>query len=260
MSIKIAEAIGDENGHSKGGEPGDQTGNEILIRTFKKRSYDFTVIMRCTDRDIAAKAADIAKRIALAPQFGYNQDARWTGANAIEAVGVDNLEKAKAGDFDCSSLCIESYKLAGITELKHTGYTGSIPKILMKTGKFEQITPSLDADYMEECRIGDIADAPNKHALIVLTNGSKAEQDPEPEPTTDYVKIIKGKVNVRKTPRIPVKKNSNVYYVAKKGEKFTYTGKTVEDDTGKAWWGVICDGRTGYISSENEKHAVLVGI
>lgn len=255
MSIKVAEAIGDERGQSKGGEPGDQTGNEILIRNFKKRSYDFTVVLRCKDRKLAEKAAEIIKRIALSPQFGYNQSARWSGANAIEAVGVANLELAKAGDFDCSSLVLEAYKLAGV-DLKHTGNTASLPKILLKTGKFEEISLE-DPDY---AMIGDIFDAPNIHALMVITDGEKAKTEPAPAPTVDHVKIIKGKVNVRKTARIPVKVNSNVYYVAKKGETFPYGGKTVIDDTGKAWWSVICEGRTGYISAANEKHAVLIGV
>ena len=257
MAVKVVEAIGDERGKSKGGEAGDQTGKEILIRTFAKRDYNFTVVMRCKDKTLAEKAAEIAKRIALSAQFGYNQAARWSGAKAIEAVGVNNLELAKAGDFDCSSLCLEAYKLAGV-DLKHTGNTASLPKILLKTGKFEELTDPKYFESTDYLEVGDIYDAPNIHALMILTNGNKVK--PDEEPTSDYVKIIRGKVNVRKTPRIPVKTNSNVYYVASKGEKFPYTGTTKVDETGKAWWEVICEGRTGYISSANEKHAVLVGV
>ena len=130
--IKVAEAIGDKDGRT-----GDSSGNEILIRTFKKRSYAFTQILRCKERWMAESAVSYAERIALCPKFGYSQSKRWTGAKNIEAVGKDNLEMAKEGDFDCSSLVIECYRLAGCP-LKMTGYTGNLESILLKTGYFEK--------------------------------------------------------------------------------------------------------------------------
>lgn len=263
MAVKIAEAIGDESGKSRGGIPGDQTGNEILIRTWKPRSYDFKMVLRCTDRAMARRAADIARRIALCSKFGYNQTARWSGANNIEAVGVDFLEEAKAGDFDCSSLCLEVYKLAGL-DIKHTGNTSSLPNILLKTGKFTELTSSKYTSSTDYAMTGDIYDAPGIHALITLEDGTKAEREsdePDVEPIISgpFVEIIRGKVNVRKTPRIPVKSSSNVYLVAKKGDTFPYLNMTETDETGKVWWAVRCDDRTCYISSENTKHAILVG-
>ena len=149
MSVKVAEAFGNESGGSKNSQKGDQTGQEILIRTYKKRSYSFTQCMRCIDRAMAIEAASYAKRIAECSQFGYDQADRWSGAKAIEKVGADNLEYAEKGDFDCSSFVIESYRLAGLP-VKKTGYTGSIYKILMETGKFEDANNVLDdIEYAE---------------------------------------------------------------------------------------------------------------
>ena len=246
MSIKIAEAIGSETG-GKDGTPGDQTGNEIVIRTFKKRSYDFTEALRCTDRLMAQAAATYAERIALCPKFGYSQANRWTGAKNIERVGADDLEQASEGDFDCSSLVIECYRLAG-APLKMTGYTGNIRKLLLATGYFTDAPNDLkDAEYAE---VGDVFNAPGKHALIVLTDGTKAE--PEPPVMDDYVEIIRGKVNVRKQPA------GRVYMVAQKGDKFPYLGYTEPDASGKEWWAVDCENRTCFISTQNQKHAILV--
>jgi len=252
MSVKVAEAIGDEKGGSRGGEPGDQTGNEILIRTFKKRSYEFTECLRCTDRGMAYEAASYAKRIAECSQFGYNQSDRWSGPKAIEKVGGERLEFAEKGDFDCSSFVIEAYRLAGLN-VKMTGYTGSIYKILKGTGLFVDADKVLeDAEYAE---VGDVLNAPGKHVLMFITDGSKAEPEPEPEPIGSYVEIIRGKVNVRKTPEI---RSGNVLMIARQGDTFPYLDHDERDQSGKIWWEVECEGRVAYISSENPRHAILV--
>lgn len=258
MSVKVIEAIGSETG-GKDGEYGDQTGNEIVLRTFKKRKYAFTEALRCRDRSMAELAAKYGKRIAECSAFGYSQSHRWTGAKNIEAVGKDNLEYAEPGDFDCSSLVIECYRLAGCP-LKMTGYTGNICRLLLETGLFYSVPNDLaDIEYAE---IGDVINAPGIHVLMVVTDGSKATPQPEPEPEpspeptpvpqTAYVEIIRGRVNVRKEPA------GKIYKVAKKGDMFPYLGYVEYDDTGKAWWAVSCDSMICFISSQNLKHAVLI--
>ena len=151
MSVYVVEAIQDENGNGRGGKPGDQGDGrkaEIVVRAYTKRNYKWTAVLRAKDRNIALTAADIATRIANAPNFGYNKDARWAGAKAIEAVGVEHLEDAVYGDFDCSSLCIECYRLAGVP-LNMTGYTGSMIKLMMATGYFEEFTDEKHLDSAE---------------------------------------------------------------------------------------------------------------
>lgn len=243
MAVKVVEAIGSETG-GKDGQKGDQTGNEIVVRTFKKRSYDFTQALRCTSRSMAEAAVSYAERIALCPKFGYSQPNRWTGPKNIEKVGKDNLENAQPGDFDCSSLVIESYRLAGCP-LKMTGYTGSMYKILMATGYFEPVND----DDIEDAELGDVLIAPSIHTLLVISDGSNAKPEPI---SSDYVEIIKGKVNVRKAPA------GRIYCVARQGDTFPYLGYDEPDSTGKLWWAVDCDNMTCYISSANPKHAVLV--
>ena len=245
MAIKVAEAIGSETG-GKDGAAGDQTGNEILVRTFKPRSYSFTQNLRCTQRTTAVNAADIITRIALCASFGYSQKNRWTGAKNIEKVGVANLEQAAPGDFDCSSLVIESYRLAGVP-LKMTGYTGSMYKLMKETGYFEDV----DLSDVNNARIGDVMIAPSKHTLMVITDGTNVE----PEPVEGaYVEILKGSVNVRKQPA------GKVYKIAHAGDRFPYLGYEEPDSTGKLWYAVDVNHMIGFISTAIPKYAVLVEV
>lgn len=213
--IKVAEAIGSETG-GKDGQAGDQTGNEILVRTFKKRSYEFSEFLRCTDRSMAARAAQFATRIAACSRFGYSQRNRWSGAKNIEEVGADRLEEARAGDFDCSSLVIECYRLAGCPRLDMTGYTGNIRKLLKKTGYFEDYTGGIDASVT-----GDVVNAPSIHVLMVVGGG----EEPKPSPSTEQYVLVKGD-NVRV--RAGASKDYKTILIAHKGNRFDFLGSDPE--------------------------------
>jgi cell wall-associated NlpC family hydrolase len=246
MSIKVAEAIGSETG-GKDGVPGDQTGNEILIRTFKKRSYNFSQVLRCTNRTMAEQAASYAKRIAECSQFGYSQEHRWDGAKQIERVGADNLEHAGAGDFDCSSLVLECYRLAGLP-IKMTGYTGNMGKILLGTGQFREANEVLtDIEYAQ---IGDVFIAPSIHTLIVITDGSKAEHDEDIQPDPMRYVLIKGdNVWVREGPGTTAPK----MFVAHKGAKHPY----IETDPATGWYWISTPMGTGCITGKTKYTEVI---
>lgn len=242
MSIKVVEAIGSETG-GKDGEAGDQTGKEILIRTFKQRSYSFTECFRCIDRAMAERAVGYAKRIAECASFGYSQTNRWTGAKNIETVGAENLERAKAGDFDCSSLVIEAYRLAGCP-LKMTGYTGNLGKLLLGTGDFVEV-PGVCQD-VEYAEAGDILNAPGKHALLIITDGSKAE----PEPQTLSVLVVGNNVRIRTgcgTSYPTVK-------IAHKGETYIYV--ETDEETGWYW---IRVGNAIWAITGKKRYTELIG-
>ena len=241
--IKVTEAIGDRDQRT-----GDSSGQEILIRTFKKRSYNFSQVLRCTDRSMAEQAASYSKRIAECSQFGYSQQHRWDGAKQIEKVGAENLEHAGAGDFDCSSLVLECYRLAGLP-IKMTGYTGSMGKILLGTGMFREANEVLtDVEY---AKIGDVFIAPSIHTLIVITDGSKAEQDEdiEPDPAGRYV-LVKGEnVRVRTGPG----KTYPTVEIAHKGDQFMYSGT----DPGTGWYWIYTDAGILCITG-NKKYTQLI--
>lgn len=247
MSIKVAEAIGDRDGRT-----GDSSGNEILLRTFKQRTYEFTECLRCTDRSMADKAVQYATRIAACSKFGYSRSERWEGPKHIEAVGADRLEEAAPGDFDCSSFCIECYRLAG-APLKMTGYTGSIRKLLLATGLFKDVKPIV----IESLQAGDILNAPGIHALMVVSGASEPRPAPEPEPiptpgpAEDVFVLVKGdNVRVRSGPS----KDYKTILIAHKGNRFTYLG--ADPETG--WYEIeLGMNVTGWITNKT-KYTVLV--
>jgi len=176
---------------------------------------------------MSQEAASYAKRIAECSQFGYSQTHRWDGAKHIEQIGADRLELAEAGDFDCSSLVIESYRLAGL-KIGMTGYTGNMVKILLGTGLFYEANEVL-AD-IEYAQTGDVFVAPGKHALIVITDGSKAEHDEHDDPTTDRYVYVKGaNVRIRTGPG----KTFPTVDIAHKGDTFPWC--ETDEETGWYW-------------------------
>ena len=232
MVIKVVEAIGSETG-GKDGTPGDQTGREILLRTFKTRSYAFTQHLTCTDRKMARLAVEYGTRIAACSKFGYSQKSRWTGLKNIEYVGAEQLEQAEPGDFDCSSLVIGCYRLAGCP-LQMTGYTGNIADLLTKTGYFKPTTA-------ESAIAGDVWNAPGKHALLI-TSGGAEPPEPTPEPVKTYI-LIKGN-NVR------IRSGASTDYptiqIAHKGETYPY----IKTDPNTGWFWIECDKGKGGITSK----------
>ena len=214
MTIKVSEAIGD-----KDQRPGESISDEILVRTFKKRSYEFTEHLRCKNRVMAKQAAEYSVRIAACSSFGYSQKKRWTGAQNIELVGVDHLEKAEAGDFDCSSFCISCYRFAGCP-LQLTGYTGNLRKLLLATGYFEDTT---DKDPL----MGDIWCAPGKHALMVVSGETEPEPSPTPVKTVVYIKGENVRVRSGNCTDYPT------ILIAHKGQTYPYL--RTDDETGWYW-------------------------
>lgn len=223
--VYVVEALQSETG-GKTGTPGDQSGNEIVQRQFKKRSYSFTSCLRCTVSTLAAEAAQLGEQIAAHSQFGYSQPNRWDGAKAIERAGGD-MDLAGAGDFDCSSLVIECYRLAGLP-LKMTGYTGNMEKLLLVTGCFRE-APEVLTD-IEYGQAGDVLIAPGIHALMIVSNGSKAEPEEQDIDQGDRHVLIKGdNVRVRSGPGTTCK----TIMIAHKGERYPYI--RTDPETGWYW-------------------------
>ena len=121
---KICQASINEKGTTTGGLPGDQTGHEIEIKKLTRKSWDY--VLRCKDRAIAEKAANDAAKIANDNNFGYDQISRW-GEN---------------GAFDCSSLIIHCYEIAGAPVKSKGGatWTGNMRSSFKKCGFYETDT------------------------------------------------------------------------------------------------------------------------
>lgn len=258
MATKIAHAVGDENGKARGGKAGDQTGKEVLVTNWYKRSGGWDVCLECTDEQLASDAADIAVRIANDDSFGYDQDQRMTAYKAIMAAGGD-IESASDSELDCSVLVFIAYKLAGLDI--EIGYTGNLESRFIATGKFIAHRESKYLTSGDYAKKGWIYLTKGKHTAIVVTNGSKSDSYDESIPDeTDgsgeadeidppYVQII-GKVNVRSSPEVLP---DNIIHVAR-NEKLPF--EEFDDDTG--WYGVLSPAGVGFVSCNIPRYAKLV--
>ena len=178
MTVLIGHAVGDENGNARGGLPGDQTGREVRVQDFYIRPGGWAIYMECTDADMAARAAAICRQICEDDDFGYDQGDRWTAYQAIKATG--SIEAAYASELDCSSLIDIAYELAGLA-IPH-GYTGNLESRYLATGKFRAYKDAAHLQSSDYAKVGGLYLTPGKHVAMVLTDGPRSGNAPEPEP------------------------------------------------------------------------------
>lgn len=263
MAVGIAHAVTSEskNGH---GAVGDQLQGatpdrkgEIRLADWYKRSGGWNVYLECTDAALAKKAADWAVKIANSKNYGYSRgggasDGRWSGYRSIKADGFD---KSK-GNFDCSSLVISCYVFAGCPNLKPTGYTGNMARLLMATGKFKRYTDAAHVASADKATVGGVYIAEGAHTAIVVDAKAPTTSASVAEPAGAYV-LVSGSVNVRKAPGTAGK----VLMVARNGYKLPYAGETKTDANGVDWYKVETEKGMGYISAftgKKRKYTQLV--
>lgn len=169
MAVLIGHASIDENGTIQGKTAGDQTGKEICTRSWYSKPWN--VYLECLDDTLAEKAATFMEQICADANFGYSQPNRWKGYNSI----INNGRKVAGakGDFDCSSLVLSCYILAGLS-IAATGYTGNMKSILVGTGKFKAYTDSAHLTSDAYAKRGGIYLKESSHVVMALSNGSKA--------------------------------------------------------------------------------------
>lgn len=243
--MKIVHAVCDENGEAHGGIPGDQTGKEIREQNWYNRSGGgWEQYIECTDQSIADKAVAFAKAI-CAGNYGYNQDKRWSGYDSILADGIEN----GCGDFDCSSLVLGVYRLAGLNIKEKSGSTRDAAKILTATGKFRLVTEGDVLTNPELAKKGSCYCTPGQHIVVCIEDGKKVEitQDSSDDPiqsvtARQIIRIRKNKDNVRirETP-----KTGKTVVIAHAGDIIEVYGTDVE--TG--WYKTA----SGYITN-NERY------
>lgn len=248
---KIVEAYSDERGKARGGEIGDQTGKEIRIREFYIRDGGWSVYIECTDPLLAEAAAYNAQLIAEDNSFGYNQDERWTGYEEIISGG--SIDEAETGDFDCSSLCIAAYILAGL-DMKPEGYTGNLERLFLETGKFKSYDDAAHLNSSNLATIGGMYLEPKKHVLMMLENGDHSSEEPTPEPPP----IPNGKRYIEALGSVKLRVGHSTEFedagTMHKGERLPYVATA--DETG---WHAVDDGDRVLWISGNKKYTKIVG-
>ena len=169
MAVKIGHAVMDENGKAgyEGEKAGDQTGKEICTRKWYDNGWN--VYLECTSESLAKKAAKIMEQICNDSSYGYSQPRRWFGYKSIVKNGGD-ISKGSGG-FDCSSLVIACYVLAGLN-MAADGYTGNMRKKLLATGKFRLYQDDKHLRNDKLAKVGGIYLKEGSHVVMALEDGS----------------------------------------------------------------------------------------
>ena len=248
--MSISNCGHDENNKYRGGEAGDQKGNEWEVIDWYNRPWK--CVLRYPDAKVRKMIADMARAAAENDLIGYDQSQRYTFWEHLKASSYDPAKITVACEADCSSGVAAIVKGVGyrleIQKLKDLSiylYTGNLRAGLKAVG-FEVLTESryLTSDkYLLE---GDIILNDSAHVATNLTNGSKAfgestTKEYLPDSTGNYkVRIMVDVLNVRKGPGT----NYGIATQVKRGEVYTIVA---EEKNGSTAWGKLKSG-DGYIS------------
>ena len=230
MAVQIGHASIDERGRISGGLPGDQTGREICVRSWYRHPWN--VLLVCTDKALAARAAEYMRAICADDDFGYDQPTRGTGFLSILRSGR-NIKKAAKGSFDCSSLVASCYKLAGLNV--NTGCTTrNLRAALLATGKFVAYTDleHINSDIYAE--VGAIYLREGQHVVMALQNGANINvQAPKPvqdaKPAAGKPSYVVGNVYTLVT-ELRVRTGAGTGNAAKKHSQLTADGRKHDKD------------------------------
>lgn len=248
MIVYIGNAVCDENGKARGGQPGNQTGKELRIQAWYKNSKGW-IVLRPKDRSVAEKIAWDCKAACDNMAIGYNQSKRNTLYNEAKQVGFDCSKVTVPCECDCSSLVRVCLWYAGI-DVKNFN-TASEKNVLSVTGKFDILTDTKYTTSSLYLKQGDILVTATKgHTAIVLNDGERADrEDPEPPKPLETLIRVKGSVRVRTGngtdyPSIGTARNCKLVYLGQ-----------AEDEP--HWYKTVFNGQGGFISS-NPKYTELV--
>lgn len=253
MTVYVGNAVCDENGHARGGKPGDQTGRELRIQPWYLNAKGWRVF-RAKDPAVAKKIADDMRWACDNMAIGYNQSTRNTLYNAAKPFDFDCAKVTELCECDCSSLVRVCVLYAGIKINDFN--TTSEPTRLLNTGAFDEMVGEKYTDESAYLREGDILVTRTKgHTLVILNDGDKAydddpEPEPEPEPTPEppvewaYKVLVTGdRVNVRDSDS----KAGNVLFTARKGNRFDLI-----DFAPTGWYHIETYKGPGYISNRTD--------
>lgn len=242
MNIQIGHAVMDELGKTIGALPGDQTGKEIAIGSWYAKNKSGRVwkyYLECTDSAMAERAAQHMEQICADNAFGYSQGKtqRWYGYRSIKENG--GAVSGAHGDFDCSTLVICCYILAGL-DMVPDGYTGDMRAKLLATGKFKSYSDSAHIGSDKLSKRGGIY-LRNGHTLMALEDGSGPSDMTDESDLKVVGEIIVDEINkwcnVRSGPGLEY----TIIGKAKKNDTYTVYG-VVED-----WYQIDYNGSVGYL-------------
>lgn len=195
MAIKIGHASIDENGKTTGGTAGDQTGKEVVVRTWYNGSWH--TVLRPKSSTLAEKSAAACEAACANNKIGYDQYGRNTLYKQAKTVNFDLSKITTACECDCSSL-MHVCAMAGGANLTYgsTAFrTATMVNELVATGDYEKLTDSKYLTSDAYLKRGDIL-VKSGHTVMALENGSSSNITTT---TTKGVSTVNITLNVLKT-------------------------------------------------------------
>ena len=167
--VTIGHFVSDENGHSKGGKPGDQTGKEGRFQAWYAKGSNgkgWQDVFRAKDKDVRKKIAQNMIELVENPHIGYNQDARLTLDKQAKKVGYDFKKITTDCDTDCSQATAECIIGAGIP-ISPDMYTGNEKQLIEVTGQFKTYDDKSYIASDQKLKVGDILFKIGHSAVVV---------------------------------------------------------------------------------------------
>lgn len=256
----ISNSGGDENGGTKGGKAGDQTGREWQLRKWYSRPWP--VVLRYPDQSVALEIAKLGIAAAVNDNIGYDQSQRATYWKQLQAVGYDpsKIDANHKCEEDCTAgvtanvrACGYIFGIPALQNLDTSGTRSSNMKSRFVKAGFIALTASKYLTSGNYLLPGDILLYENHHAATNITLGSKVKSEWHPDstpitPTEDdkdmkYVKITGSSVNIRKGPST----DYGTLGAAHEGDKLKYFGFDYPDN---GWHLVEYQKATGWVSGK----------
>ena len=156
--VTIGHFVCDENGRSRGGKPGDQTGREGRFQAWYAKGSNgkgWQDVFRAKDKKIRKKIAQNMIELVENPHVGYNQDDRLSLEKEAKKVNYKFDKITVDCNTDCSQATAECIIGAGIP-IDPDMYTGNEKQLIEKTGQFKTYDGKSYIDSDQKLKVGDI--------------------------------------------------------------------------------------------------------
>ena len=231
----------DENKKYKGGKAGDQTGDEMVLRTWYNRPW--TSCLHFPDPDVRILIARLAIASALNNNIGYDQGNRTSFWNELKKVDYNPTLIKTPCEADCTSSTTAIVKAAGflcdVKSLQNLplSITSRNMRAKFSAAGFVVRTEPRYLNTPDNLAPGDILLYDGHHAAINVTVGKNTTDGDGTE-----ILVRGNSVYVRVGP------SASFPYlgVAHKGDKFTYLNEL--NDSGSGWYKILYNNNTGWIS------------
>ena len=174
MAIKIGHASIDENGNANSGVAGDQTGKEVVTRSWYNKPWN--AVLRPKSAVVAEMSARACEAACANSNIGYDQYERNTLYKKAKEADFDIAAITEPCECDCSSL-MHVCAIAGGAKLTY-GSNGHTTRTMVKefvnSGDYEKLTDSKYLNLDKYLKRGDILVKEGSHTAMVLENGSDA--------------------------------------------------------------------------------------